>query len=112
MSPKQFRNRAALESAEEELRQAETRFRTFADHASDAFFVTDVETGAILDVNRRAYENLGYTREELIAKRCFLLIQTSLDWIRQNAGAVVAQQKEDQIALLNDLRLFVMTPKP
>lgn len=52
--------------AEEALRESETRFRTFVDHAADAFFVLDLEQGTIVDVNRRACETLGYTREELI----------------------------------------------
>ena len=51
--------------AEEELRAAETRFRTYVDHATDALFVHD-EQGNIVDVNRQACESLGYTREELI----------------------------------------------
>jgi len=51
--------------AEEGLRAAETRFRTFVDHATDALFVDD-EQGRIIDVNRRACESLGYTRDELI----------------------------------------------
>src|SRR5262249_17032897 len=54
--------------AEETLRETETRFRTYIDHATDAFFVLDFAGGAILDVNRQACENLGYTRDELIGK--------------------------------------------
>ena len=61
--------------AEETLRESETRFRTFVDQATDAFFVLEFEHGTILDVNRRACENLGYSREELnraidISLRC------------------------------------------
>jgi two-component system sensor histidine kinase/response regulator len=56
-----------LSLAEEELRASEQRFRTFADHAADAFFVLD-ERARVLDVNRRACEALGYTRDELIGK--------------------------------------------
>jgi PAS domain S-box-containing protein len=52
--------------AEEALRESETRFRTFVDHAADAFFVLDTEQGTIVDVNRSACESLGYTRQELI----------------------------------------------
>ena len=52
--------------AEEELRESETRFRTFVDHAGDALFVQDLEQGTIADVNRQACESLGYTRQELI----------------------------------------------
>ena len=52
--------------AEEALRDSETRFRTFVDHAADAFFMLDFEQGTILDVNRCACESLGYTRQELL----------------------------------------------
>jgi PAS domain S-box-containing protein len=51
--------------AERELRASEARFRTFVDHATDAFFLHD-DRGAVLDVNRQACESLGRTREELI----------------------------------------------
>jgi PAS domain S-box-containing protein len=51
--------------AGEALRESETRFRTFVDHAADAFFMLD-EQGTIIDVNRSACESLGYTRQELI----------------------------------------------
>ena len=52
--------------AEEALRESETRFRTFVDHAADALFIFDFEQGTIVDVNRQACESLGYTRQELI----------------------------------------------
>jgi PAS domain S-box-containing protein len=51
--------------AEEELHAAETRFRTYVDHATDVLFVHD-EQGKIVDMNRQASKSLGYTREELI----------------------------------------------
>src|SRR6516165_9468605 len=54
-----------LRQAEEALRASEQRFRTFVDHAADAFCLHDEDT-RVLDVNRRACESLGYTREELI----------------------------------------------
>jgi PAS domain S-box-containing protein len=46
-------------------KRAEDRLRVFLDHATDAFFLHDA-SGIILDVNRRACEMLGYSREELI----------------------------------------------
>ena len=52
--------------AEDALRESDARFRTFVDHAADAFFMLDFEQGTILDVNRQACESLGYTREDLI----------------------------------------------
>ena len=57
----------ALRQAEHELRASEARFRTFVDHATDAFFLQD-EQGIVVDVNRQACESLGRTREELIGK--------------------------------------------
>jgi PAS domain S-box-containing protein len=51
--------------AEETLRESEARFKTFADHATDAFFLIGNQ-GMVLDVNRQACESLGYTRGELI----------------------------------------------
>jgi PAS domain S-box-containing protein len=52
------------------LRESESRFRTFVDHATDAFFVLD-EEGKVVDVNRQACESLGYSREELIGMTPF-----------------------------------------
>jgi len=49
------------------LRDSETRFRTYVDNASDALYVYDGEA-TIIDVNRRACEMLGYSREQLIGK--------------------------------------------
>jgi formate hydrogenlyase transcriptional activator len=54
--------------AEEALRESETRFRTFVDHAGDALFVYDLEQRTVVDVNREACESLGYTREEIVGK--------------------------------------------
>jgi two-component system, sensor histidine kinase and response regulator len=51
---------------EEALRESERRFRTFVDHATDAFFLFG-ENGTILDVNRQACASLGYSRDELLA---------------------------------------------
>jgi PAS domain S-box-containing protein len=49
------------------LRANEARFRTFVDHAADAFFLLD-DDSTVLDVNRQACDSLGYSREELIGK--------------------------------------------
>ena len=53
--------------AEDELRASEARFRTFVDNASDDFLLLD-EDWTVIDVNRQACSNLGYSREELIGK--------------------------------------------
>lgn len=53
--------------AEEELRAAETRFRTLVDHASDGFYLSD-DQSRVIDVNEATCHMLGYSREELIGK--------------------------------------------
>jgi PAS domain S-box-containing protein len=53
------------ERAEEERKVSEGRFRTFVDHATDAFFLHD-DRVFVIDVNRQACVSLGYSRDELI----------------------------------------------
>ena len=47
--------------------EAVTLFRALVDHANDAIEVVDPETWRFLDVNKRASEVHGYTREEYMA---------------------------------------------
>ena len=56
--------------AAEALQLSEARYRNFVDHATDGLFLQDNE-GRVVDVNRQACTNLGYTREELIGKTPF-----------------------------------------
>jgi PAS domain S-box-containing protein len=51
------------------LRANQARFQTFADHASDAFFLLD-DNSTVIDVNRQACVSLGHSREELVGKHC------------------------------------------
>ncbi|RPI35809.1 MAG: hybrid sensor histidine kinase/response regulator, partial [Nitrospiraceae bacterium] len=55
-----------IEKRNAELGASEKRFRTLVDQAVDAFFLFDPE-GRIVDVNQRACESLGYTRDELLS---------------------------------------------
>ena len=71
--------------AEETLRETETRFRTYIDHATDAFFVLDFEGGTILDVNRRACENLGTRARNWSETRYSISRQ---DWIRSGSTKI------------------------
>ena len=84
-----LRSRAARERAEEALRESETRFRTFVDHAADALFIYDFEQGTIVDVNRQACESLGYTRQELIGTTAACLppgCRIERPWNRSRSG--------------------------
>lgn len=49
---------------EETLPQSEANYRAIFDAANDAIFVHDIETGEILDVNRKMCAMYGYTPEE------------------------------------------------
>jgi PAS domain S-box-containing protein len=59
--------RQVLQRAEEALRKSEERLRSFFEHSNDALFVFDPVHDAIIEVNPRACELLGYAREELLA---------------------------------------------
>jgi PAS domain S-box-containing protein len=53
-----------------ELQTSEQRFRLLVENAADGFFLND-ENGNIHDVNQRACELLGYSREELLKMNVF-----------------------------------------
>ena len=63
-----FSVRAAVElerrNATQALRQSEESYRSIFEAAEDALFVHDANTGEILDVNPKACEVYGYSREE------------------------------------------------
>lgn len=50
--------------AEEKLVKSEANYRAIFDSANDAIFIHDLETGDILDVNKKMCEMYGYTVEE------------------------------------------------
>ena len=52
--------------AEKALRESEQKYRGLIETASDAIFVIDSETGEIIDVNRKGYELLGRSADEII----------------------------------------------
>lgn len=54
--------------ADEELRATEARFRTLVEAAADSFMLHAADS-TVIDVNRQACENLGYSRHELIGMK-------------------------------------------
>ncbi|MDD5107731.1 MAG: ATP-binding protein [Desulfuromonadaceae bacterium] len=54
-----------IEKRDLELSSSEKRFRTLVEQAVDSFFLFDLD-GAIVDVNQRGCESLGYTFETLL----------------------------------------------
>ncbi|MBN1136346.1 MAG: PAS domain S-box protein [Anaerolineae bacterium] len=79
--------------AEEGQRESEERFRLLMEHAADAFFLHDIDT-RILDVNRRACESLGYTREELLELRVRDFDSAFDDQARNNWARLVPGRPE------------------
>lgn len=51
--------------AEDSLRRSESRFRQLFKHAADALYLHDQE-GRLINVNHKACEDLGYSRDELL----------------------------------------------
>ncbi|MBU1163832.1 MAG: PAS domain S-box protein, partial [Proteobacteria bacterium] len=52
--------------AESAIKESEEKYRTLIETANDAIFVADVETGIILDINKRAEELIGMPAEKII----------------------------------------------
>jgi PAS domain S-box-containing protein/putative nucleotidyltransferase with HDIG domain len=49
---------------EEKVWESEERYRAIFEQAADSIVLIDTETGALVEFNNRAHENLGYTRED------------------------------------------------
>jgi len=53
-------------SAEQALRESAEKYRTLIEAANDAIFVADVQTGIVLEANRRAEELLDLPAEQIV----------------------------------------------
>lgn len=68
MTEKLRQTLVGLQTELRERKQAETellQFRKVMDESNDAIYMINPETGRYIDFNKRAYESLGYTSEEL-----------------------------------------------
>ncbi len=54
-----------IQAQEKALKASETNYREIFEKANDAIFIHELETGRVLDVNQKAVEMTGYSREEL-----------------------------------------------
>ncbi len=58
---------ARLRDSEKELKASEEKYRSLFENDPNPIFVVDLETFRILDVNIRAIETYGYSREEFLS---------------------------------------------
>jgi PAS domain S-box-containing protein len=75
---------AEREKSERDLHKKESYFRALFENAGDAIFIED-ENDRIIDVNNRACELLGYTREELLNMR--VVDVQPVEYRKQKRGA-------------------------
>ena len=59
-----WRDITTRKQAENALRDNEERYRAVFEQAADSIVLVDAQSGALVEFNDRAHENLGYTREE------------------------------------------------
>lgn len=62
----QVREVTARQQTADAVRESEANYRTIFNTANDAIFVHDLATGAIVDVNRKATELYGMSRDEAL----------------------------------------------
>lgn len=80
--------------AEEALQMSEARYRAVFEAANDGIYIHDLATGNILDVNEKACELCGYSREEILSGKINIMAAgeapysetEALQWMRRAAG--------------------------
>ena len=88
--------------AEEALRTSEANYRAIFDAVDDAIIVHDLETGEILDVNRRMCEMYGYTRDEALRMKSRLSGSGEMVWPSEASGGSVAKAVGEETRLFEE----------
>ncbi|MFZ5466422.1 MAG: diguanylate cyclase domain-containing protein [Pseudomonadota bacterium] len=84
----ELRERGKIEA---DLRRSEERYREVFNATNDAIFVHDAQTGLVLEVNRRALEMYGATRQQMLEADVSRLsegtppyaVEDAVNWIRR-----------------------------
>ncbi|WP_435186478.1 two-component system sensor histidine kinase NtrB [Halobellus sp. EA9] len=71
---------------------AEERYRKIFEHNNDAVMVVDLESEAFVDVNPRACELLGYSREELLSMHPEDIHPSDIDRVRREFISQVVEE--------------------
>ncbi|HUW84511.1 MAG TPA: PAS domain S-box protein [Phycisphaerae bacterium] len=81
--------------AEAALRESEHRYRTLFEQAADSILLIDPHTGGLVDFNERAYQLLGYTRDEF-ARLIVSDLEGSdtVDQVRRHAAMLLREGEE------------------
>jgi len=94
-----FANQAAvaIKNAEyaEEAKQSEARYETIFNATSEAIFIHDAATGAVLDVNRAMLEMYGVSREEALRSQAHDLSAGDPPYSGKEAVAWIARAREE-----------------
>lgn len=90
--------------AESALKQSEEKFRTLFESSLDALFIFDLN-GNLIDINKTAYQRLGYTKEEMLSMNLYQIdhpdftdgIPERMELMKQHGHAVfeLAHLKKD-----------------
>jgi len=93
-----FSVRAASEiervRGEQQRRISEESYRNIFEASQDAIFVHDIDTGAFVDVNPKACEQYGYSREELLASDVGRLSSGEAPYTAARAAEWLARARE------------------
>ena len=82
--------------AENDLRESEARFRTIFDGVTDAIFVHDAETGAVVDVNAKTTEMFGFSRDEICRLDPTEMCAGVPPYTREDAMAWIARARQGE----------------
>jgi PAS domain S-box-containing protein len=82
-------------AAAQVLRMSEANYREIFETSEDAIYVHDWETGALVDVNPRACEQRGYTREELLQVSPTDLVANDAPYTADEAMKRIEQAKRE-----------------
>ena len=85
-----------LERSHQSLIEAEGRFHLMVDQAADALYIADLQ-GRFVDVNQRACDTLGYTRDELLRMG---VLDVELDFEQADALAFWAGLQPGQLVTI------------